>query len=41
MTSPEVGISAGVAGTVVGMYWLLMLCGRLLGGVIGGKVSSK
>lgn len=41
MTSPEVGMSAGVAGTVVGMYWLLMLCGRLLGGVIGGKVSSK
>ena len=41
MTSPEVGISAGVAGTVVGMYWLLMLCGRLLGGVLGGKVSSK
>ena len=41
MTSPEVGIPAGVAGTVVGMYWLLMLCGRLLGGVIGGKVSSK
>ena len=41
MTSPEVGISAGVAGTVVGMYWLLMLCGRLLGGVIGDKVSSK
>ncbi len=41
MTSPEVGISASVAGTVVGMYWLLMLCGRLLGGLIGGKVSSK
>ena len=41
MTSSEVGISAAVAGTVVGMYWLLMLCGRLLGGVIGGKVSSK
>ena len=41
MTSPEVGMSAGVAGTVVGMYWLLMLCGRLLGGVFGGKVSSK
>ncbi len=41
MTSPEVGIPAAVAGTVVGMYWFLMLCGRLLGGVIGGKVSSK
>lgn len=33
--------SAAIAGTVVGIYWLLMLIGRLLGGVIGGKVSSK
>lgn len=41
MTSDGIGISAAVAGTVVGMYWLLMLCGRLIGGVIGGKVSSK
>lgn len=41
MTSPEVGMSAGVAGTVVGMYWLLMLVGRLLGGAVGAKVSSK
>ncbi len=30
-----------IAGTVVGIYWLLMLCGRLIGGAIGGKVSSK
>lgn len=41
MTSPEVGISAAVAGTIVGMYWFLMLCGRLVGGTIGGRVSSK
>lgn len=41
MTSDEIGMSAGVAGTVVGMYWLLMLVGRLIGGAIGGKVSSK
>ncbi len=41
MTSPEIGIPAGVAGTVVGMYWLLMLVGRLTGGVLGGKVSSR
>ncbi|MCM1176813.1 MAG: MFS transporter [Bacteroidales bacterium] len=41
MTSPGVGISAAVAGTIVGMYWFLMLCGRLLGGAIGGKVNSK
>lgn len=33
--------SAAIAGTVVGIYWLLMLVGRLLGGVIGGKISSR
>ncbi len=41
MTSGEIGLSADVAGTVIGIYWLLMLCGRLLGGVVGGKVSSR
>jgi len=41
MTSPAIGISAAVAGTIVGMYWFLMLCGRLLGGALGGKVSSR
>ena len=30
-----------VAGTLVGFYWFLMMCGRLVGGVVGGKVSSK
>ena len=34
-------IAAGVAGTLVGAYWFLMLVGRLAGGVIGGKVSSR
>lgn len=35
-------MSAGaIAGTVVGIYWLLMLCGRFLGGVVGAKVSSR
>lgn len=33
--------SGAIAGTVVGIYWLLMLVGRLIGGVIGGKVSSR
>lgn len=33
--------SAAIAGTVCGIYWLLMLVGRFLGGVIGGKVSSR
>ena len=41
MTSPEIGLAASAAGTVVGTYWFLMLVGRLVGGVIGGKVSSR
>lgn len=32
---------AAIAGTIVGMYWLFMMIGRLIGGVIGGKVSSR
>lgn len=35
------GIAGGVAGSIVGLYWLLMLAGRLVGGSIGAKVSSK
>ena len=34
-------VGAVVAGSVVAVYWFLMMCGRILGGVIGGKVSSK
>ena len=34
-------IAAGAAGTLVGAYWFLMLCGRLVAGAIGGKVSSR
>lgn len=33
--------ASAIAGTIVGIYWLLMLVGRLVGGVIGGKVSSR
>lgn len=36
---PTVG--PAVAGVVVGAYWFLMMCGRLIGGAIGNKVSSK
>lgn len=36
---PEVG--PGISGTVVGVYWFLMLVGRTIGALIGGKVSSK
>ena len=39
--TPELGISAAVAGTIVGMYWFLMLVGRLVGASVGGKVSSR
>ena len=35
------GILVGVAGTLCGAYWLLMLVGRILGGMVGGKVSSR
>ncbi len=34
-------VGPAVAGTVVGAYWFLMMCGRLIGGAISGKVSSK
>lgn len=39
--SGGLGMSAVVAGTIVGFYWLLMLVGRLIGGALGGLVSSK
>ncbi len=34
-------VGGAVAGSVCGAYWFLMMCGRLLGGVVGGKVSSR
>ena len=37
--NPAVG--PAIAGTIVGLYWLMMMFGRLIGGVVGGKVSSK
>lgn len=33
--------SAAIAGAITAIYWLLMLCGRLLSSVISGKVSSR
>ncbi len=35
------GLDAGAAGTIVGIFWLLMLVGRLCGGVLGEKFSSR
>jgi len=40
-TADGLGIAAGIAGSIVGVYWLLMLFGRLIGGSIGAKVSSR
>ena len=39
--TPGIGMAAAAAGSLVGTYWFLMMCGRLICGVIGGKVSSK
>ena len=48
MTAEKIGdkanpafVGAAVAGSVCGFYWLCMMIGRLLGGFIGGKVSSR
>ena len=38
---PGLGINEGIAGTIVGVYWLLMMVGRLLGGALGGILNSK
>ncbi|MCK5907189.1 MAG: MFS transporter, partial [Flavobacteriales bacterium] len=35
------GMDTGVVGSIIGTYWFLMLVGRILGGLIAGKVSSK
>jgi len=33
--------AAAIAGAVTAVYWLLMMCGRIIGSLISGKVSSK
>lgn len=33
--------AATIGGFVAGTYWFLMLVGRFIGGLVGGKVSSK
>ncbi|WP_270229692.1 MFS transporter [Parabacteroides bouchesdurhonensis] len=40
-TSPEIGIDATIAGSLVGTYWFLMMVGRLAGASLGAKISSK
>lgn len=40
--NPDTASTAkATAGAVAGIYWLLMLFGRLIGGAVGGKVSSR
>jgi MFS transporter, FHS family, L-fucose permease len=39
--TPGLGIGAGIAGGVVGFYWLLMLAGRLFGAGFGHKIASR
>lgn len=38
---PGLGMDAGIVGLIVAVYWLMMLVGRFVGGMIGGKVSSR
>lgn len=35
------GVGPAIAGTLVGFYWFCMMLGRLAGGAIAAKVSSK
>jgi len=39
--TPGLGIATGIAGGIVGFYWLLMLVGRLFGAALGAKISSS
>lgn len=39
--TPGLGMDANIVGLIVAVYWLMMLFGRLVGGIIGGKVSSR
>ena len=38
---PGLGYEAALAGSICGTYWFLMLIGRLVGGFLGGRFSSK
>ena len=39
--TPGMGMDATIVGLIVAVYWLMMLVGRFVGGMIGGKVSSR
>ncbi|MBO5818039.1 MAG: MFS transporter [Paludibacteraceae bacterium] len=40
-STPGLGINPNIVGMIVAVYWLLMLVGRLLGGLVADKVSSR
>ena len=35
------GMDAQIVGLIVAVYWFMMLIGRFVGGVVGGKVSAR
>ena len=46
LTSTPIGdatepMAASIAGLIAAVYWLMMLAGRFLGGIIGCKISSR
>ena len=41
LQTPEIGVTTGVAALIASVYWLMMFVGRTIGGMIGGKVSSR
>lgn len=40
-TNPGLGMDAGYVGTLSAVYFIFMLIGRFVGGMVGGKVSPK
>lgn len=39
--TPGFGMDSGVAASIAGVFWLMMLVGRLCGGLLGGRFSSR
>ena len=39
--TPGIGMDSGIAASIAGVFWLMMLIGRFCGGLLGGKFSSR
>lgn len=39
--TPGLGMDSGIAASIAGVFWLMMLIGRFVGGLLGGKFSSR